>query len=194
MGEKCVILSLFLSNCWISPFALTAHVGVFRACCFLSIFCICCFHLISQLLHARCSCPVLPSHFFLPTFCHSLFSPFFLPGWLLLPSGPSYLTFCNRKKSHTSPKKASPHFCLLSLATRRSKWILLFIEQSMPNYSERIAHAQFGRDIAIQMEHALWTGHKSLLDICWEIFSRDVWLDEILANFHSKGLFFNILP
>ena len=33
----------------------------------------------------------------------------------------------------------------------------------------------------------------SLQGICQEIFSRDIWLDEILANFRSKRLFFHIL-
>lgn len=99
-GKKCVILSLFVSDSWISPFALISYIGVSALTVF-SVLGTYCFHLVSQLCHARCCCPILPSHLFLLTFCHSLFLPSFIPVWLLPPSGPSYLAFCNRKKSHT---------------------------------------------------------------------------------------------
>lgn len=186
-GKKCLIVSLFFKQT--TGFHLLVLPRILEySVLFCVILCLCCFHLISQLCHARSYCPILPSHLFLLNFYHSLPQVF--------------LTWLSAAERNHRPKKVilltlfclpSPHPWFLAVTKKNCRGILLFPEQSTKNYSEWVAHAQFGRDVTIQMEHPWWTGHKSLLDICQEMFSRDIRIDEILANFHSKRLFFYIL-
>lgn len=122
-----------------------------------------------------------------------------LPAWLCPPFLPAW-RFCisknpthpSQKQHHVSPflfPSPHPHF---HAATRKScrvffSWAILFFpEQRAPRFSQWVAHALFGRDVAIQMEHPWWTGQ----GICQDRLSRDIWLDEILATFHSKRLCF----
>lgn len=112
--------------------------------------------LLVQLCHARWWYPILPSHLFLVAFCYSLLHPSSSQYGC---SDASYLSFCSPLFFCFS----SPLPQFLAITRKSCKEILLFPEQSMP---ERIARAQFGRGITIQMEHPWWTGHKSLLDFC----------------------------